>query len=262
MFFAHFLLKGYPGQPEIESSHFIEQSPGFGHPFLPGADSDFDVDHFLWTGDIDSEEENQDVTDEEFVESEDGFRVTSKIYPNIPVIRPTSVLVTRYPSSLMTAIFSPGMFREGTVYTSMIQPTPVFVPQGSSSTLAYPDLEGSGLSGLPPGVFPTHDPPASHSQPHPFYEADRSQGGGQQFTNGYYDMPEPQFLIRTVLRNDTDLLRGSVNLQAFREEMEDKLTRTYRQAYTKESEPIRRRRDIQFTGGLLSQQFGVIFLKF
>ena len=90
----------------------------------------------------------------------------------------------------------------------------------------------------------------------------RSQGGGQQFTNGYYDMPEPQYLIRTVLRNDTDLLRGSVNLQAFREEMEDKLTRTYRQAYTKESEPIRRRRDIQFTGGLLSQQFWVIFLKF
>ena len=162
----------------------------------------------------------------------------------------------------MTSLFSPGMFREGTVYTSMIQPTPVFVPQGSSSTLAYPDLEGSGLSGQPPGVFPTHDPPASHSQPHPYYEADRSQGGGQQYTNGYYDMPEPQYLIRTVLRNDTDLLRGSVNLQAFREEMEDKLTRTYRQAYTKESEPIRRRRDIQFTGGLLSQQFWVICLKF
>ena len=92
------LISGYPGQPEIESSHFIEQSPGLGHPFLPGADSDFDVDHFLWTGDIDSEEENLEVTDEEFVEGEDGFRVTSKIYPNIPVIRPTSVLVTRYHS--------------------------------------------------------------------------------------------------------------------------------------------------------------------
>ena len=93
------IISGYPGQPEIESSHFIEQSPGLGHPFLPGADSDFDVDHFLWTGDIDSDEENQDVTDEEFVEGEDGFRVTSKIYPNIPVIRPTTVLVTRYVSS-------------------------------------------------------------------------------------------------------------------------------------------------------------------
>ena len=93
-----YIITGYPGQPEIESSHFIEQSPGLGHPFLPGADSDIDVDHFLWTGDIDSEEELQDVTDEEFVESEDGFRVTSKIYPDIPVIRPTSVLVTRYHS--------------------------------------------------------------------------------------------------------------------------------------------------------------------
>ena len=181
------------------------------------------MDHFLWTGDIDSDEENQDVTDEEFVEGEDGFRVTSKIYPDIPVIRPTSVV------------------------TSMIQPTPVFVPHGSSSTLTWPDLEGSG-HGHYPGVFPTHDPPASHSQPQPWLEADRSQGGGHQYSNGYYDMPEPQFLIRTVLKNDTDLLRGSVNLQAFREEMEDKLTRTYRQAYIKESEPIRRRRDIQFTG--------------
>ena len=151
------------------------------------------------------------------------------------------------------------MFREGTVYTSMIQPTPVFVPYGSSSTLAYPDLEGSGHSGLPPGVFPTHDPPASHSQPHPFYEEDRrSQGAGHQYTNGYYDMPEPQYLIRTVLRNDTDLLRGSVNLQAFREEMEDKLTRTYRQAYNKESEPVRRRRDIQFTGEWLSMMKSII----
>ena len=27
---------GYPGQPEIDSSHFIEQSPGYGHPYLPG----------------------------------------------------------------------------------------------------------------------------------------------------------------------------------------------------------------------------------
>ena len=30
---------GYPGQPEVESSHFIEQSPGFGHPYLPGTES-------------------------------------------------------------------------------------------------------------------------------------------------------------------------------------------------------------------------------
>ena len=27
---------GYPGQPEIESSHYTEQSPGYGHPYLPG----------------------------------------------------------------------------------------------------------------------------------------------------------------------------------------------------------------------------------
>ena len=137
------------------------------------------------------------------------------------------------------------------MYTSMIQPTPVFVPHGSSSTLVYPEHDGSGHSGLPAGVFPTHDPPLSHSQPRPIYEVDKT-GGGYQYTNGYYDMPEPQFLIRTVLKNDTDLLRGSVNLQAFREEMEDKLTRTYRQAYYKESEPIRRRRDIQFTGDCLT----------
>ena len=153
------------------------------------------------------------------------------------------------------------MFREGTVITSMIQPTPVFVAQGSSSTLAWPELEGSGHEGHTP-VFPTHDPPASHSQPHPYYEADRSQGGGHQYTNGYLDMPEPQFLIRTVLKNDTDLLRGSVNLQAFRVEMEDKLTRTYRQAYNKESEPIRRRRDIQYAGELLSHRSCVLFTKF
>ena len=27
---------GYPGQPEIESTHYTEQSPGYGHPYLPG----------------------------------------------------------------------------------------------------------------------------------------------------------------------------------------------------------------------------------
>ena len=28
-------ISGYPGTPEVESSHFIEQSPGYGHPYLP-----------------------------------------------------------------------------------------------------------------------------------------------------------------------------------------------------------------------------------
>ena len=45
-------------------------------------------------------------------------------------------------------------------------------------------------------------------------------------------MPDPEFLIRTVIRNGTDLLQHSVDLQAFRRDMETRLTRTYRQAYS------------------------------
>ena len=122
----------------------------------------------------------------------------------------------------------------------MIQPTPVFVPFGTSTSILHGDGEGSGFN---PAIYPTHDPPSSHSQPHPFYESDRTHGTGYQYTNGYYDMPEPQFLIRTVLKNDTDLLKRSVDLQAFKVEMEDRLTRTYRQAYKHlELAPIRNRR--------------------
>ena len=100
------------------------------------------------------------------------------------------------------------------------------------------------------GIFPTYDPPASHSQPHPYLESERSKGvtgGGIQYTNGYYDMPEPEFLIRTVIRNDTDLLRRSVDLQAFKVDMEARLTRTYRQAYDHlEEYPLRRKRNIRW----------------
>ena len=106
---------GYPGQPEIESSHYTEQSPGYGHPYLPGdlktmkhkiykymqhacsfADTNIDVDHFLWTGDIASDEVPQYELSEESLEAGDGFSlVTQKIYPSLPVIRPSSVLVTK-----------------------------------------------------------------------------------------------------------------------------------------------------------------------
>ena len=101
-------------------------------------------------------------------------------------------------------------------------------------------------------MYPTYDPPASHSQPHPYYESDRTNGlaGGVQYTNGYYDMPEPEFLIRTVIRNDTDLLKRSVDLQAFKVDMETRLTRTYRQAYDHlEGIQLRRKRDIGWFAG-------------
>ena len=112
--------------------------------------------------------------------------------------------------------------------------------------MVHNDLEGSGYV---PGMYPTHDPPASHSQPHPYYESDRTHGSGYQYTNGQYVMPEPEFLIRTVLRNDTDLLQRSVDLQAFKIEMEDRLTRTYRQAYQHlETALIRNRRSINLAG--------------
>ena len=60
-------------------------------------------------------------------------------------------------------------------------------------------------------------------------------------------MPEPEFLIRTVIRNDTDLLKRSVDLQAFKVDMETRLTRTYRQAYDNlEGSQLRRKRDIRW----------------
>ena len=145
-----------------------------------------------------------------------------------------SKVVLQYPEQLLFC-------RDGIVYTTLIQPTPVFVPFGTSTSILHSGGEGSGSI---PAVYPTHDPPSSHSQPHPpYYESDRTHGNGYQYTNGYYDMPEPQFLIRTVLKNDTDLLKRSVDLQAFKVEMEDRLTRTYRQAYKHlELAPIRNRR--------------------
>ena len=131
------------------------------------------------------------------------------------------------------------------MYTTLIQPTPVFVPFGSSTAVHQYDIEGSGGS----FSYPTHDPPSSHSQPYPYFESDRTHGSGYQYTNGYYDMPEPKYLIRTVLKNDTDLLRSSVNLQAFKVDMEDRLTRTYRQAYQYlEETPRRFRRAVLLTG--------------
>ena len=263
---------GYPGQPEIESSHYTEQSPGYGHPYLPG----------------------------------DLKTMKHKVYKHMHVHLQTPILMlttscgpgilpqTRCPS--MSSVRSPwrqGMgsvllprrstpaslssdppvswsqsepsiilyqtskqfnVRDGTVYTTVIQPTPVFVPFGTSTTLAYPgDQEGSGA--YVPGAFPTFDPPASHSQPHPYYESDRSDGQGYPYINGYYDMPEPQFLIRTVLKNDTDLLKRSVDLQAFKVLMEDRLTRTYRQAYHQEYIPARNRRDVFYTGDYLNEYF-------
>ncbi|XP_023333902.1 uncharacterized protein LOC111705548 [Eurytemora carolleeae] len=62
-------------------------------------------------------------------------------------------------------------------------------------------------------------------------------------STGYYDMPHPEFLIRTVIRNGSDLLKGGVDIQSFKEDMEERLTRTYRQAY---STLERRRRSIHF----------------
>ena len=220
------------------------------------ADTNIDVDHFLWTGDIASDEVSQYELSEESLEAGDGFSlVTQKIYPSLPVIRPSSVLVTKcvkYHASYQ--ICQHFNVRDGTVYTTVIQPTPVFVPFGTSTTLAYPgDQEGSGA--YVPGAFPTFDPPASHSQPHPYYESDRSDGQGYPYINGYYDMPEPQFLIRTVLKNDTDLLKRSVDLQAFKVLMEDRLTRTYRQAYHQEYIPARNRRDVFYTGDYLNEYF-------
>ena len=60
-----------------------------------GVDTDIDIDHFLWTGDISSDETTQDISSEEPIEVGDGFSVTQKIYPDIPVISPSSVFVTR-----------------------------------------------------------------------------------------------------------------------------------------------------------------------
>ena len=88
---------GYPGAPEVLPSHpLIEQSPGYGHPYLPSEDTDIEVDHFLWTGDISSDEVTADQS-EAADEAGTGFSVTQKIYPGYPVVSAssTSVLVTR-----------------------------------------------------------------------------------------------------------------------------------------------------------------------
>ena len=80
--------------PEILPSHqLIEQSPGYGHPYLPSDHTDIEVDHFLWTGDIAEDEAEQGQQ----AEAEQGFSVGQKIYPGYPVVSPSpsSVLVTR-----------------------------------------------------------------------------------------------------------------------------------------------------------------------
>ena len=85
---------GYPGAPEVLPSHpLIEQSPGYGHPYLPSDDTDIELDHFLWTGDIASDEASLNPP-EDANEMDDGFTVTEKIYPGMSV-SPTSVLVTK-----------------------------------------------------------------------------------------------------------------------------------------------------------------------
>ena len=71
----------------------IEQSPGYGHPYLPSDDTDIEVDHFLWTGDIASDEASLHQA-EDADDMEVGFTVTEKIYPGMSV-SPTSVLVTK-----------------------------------------------------------------------------------------------------------------------------------------------------------------------
>ena len=70
------VCSGYPGAPEVLPSHpLIEQSPGFGHPYLPSDDTDIEVDHFLWTGDIASDEvslHQAEDADEVEVETDKG----------------------------------------------------------------------------------------------------------------------------------------------------------------------------------------------
>ena len=143
--------------------------------------------------------------------------------------------------------------RLSTVYTTVIQPTPVYVPFPSSTL--QPDYEGSG--GPHAVTFSAPEPPARHSQPHDHTvgETPRTHdlnGNGVDFpspvpldssvtSNGYYDMPKPEYLIRTVIKNGTDLLKRSVDIHAFKRDMEERLTRTYRQAY-EEKETYRRRR--------------------
>ena len=125
------------------------------------------------------------------------------------------------------------------------------------STL-QPNYEGSG--GLPSVTFSAPDPPARHSQPHTPSEIHRTHelnGNGVDFpspvpldssvtSNGYYDMPKPEYLIRTVIKNGTDLLKRSVDIHAFKREMEERLTRTYRQAYEEMEKGRRKRRSAPF----------------
>ena len=135
----------------------------------------------------------------------------------------------------------------------MIQPTPVYLPFPSSTIQT--NYEGSG--GLPSVTFSYPDPPARHSQPHTPSEVHRTDlnGNGVDFpsqvpldssvsSNGYYDMPKPEYLIRTVIKNGTDLLKRSLDIHAFKREMEKRLTRTYRQAYQEMEYKTRKRRSI------------------
>jgi len=154
----------------------------------------------------------------------------SKIIPSTGSrIKPTSVYVTRM----------------STVYTTVVQPTPVYIslsPGGQATRLP----EGSGgWDGSNSVTHPAPWPPSRHSQPNLSSESSRTHtlsGTGIDFpvdnldtnlttSNGYYAMPRPEYLIRTVIKNGTDLLRRSVNLQAFKHDMEERLTRTYRAAY-------------------------------
>ena len=72
-------------------------------------------------------------------------------------------------------------------------------------------------------------------------------------SNGYYDMPKPEYLIRTVIKNGTDLLKRSVDIHAFKRDMEERLTRTYRQAYDEKENGRRKKRSvpIRFVNGSL-----------
>ena len=88
------ICSGYPGAPEVLPSHpLIEQSPGYGHPYLPSDETDIEVDHFLWTGDIASDEASLQQA-EEADEVEAGFTLAEKIYPGLSPTA-SSVLVTK-----------------------------------------------------------------------------------------------------------------------------------------------------------------------
>jgi len=231
---------GYPGTPQPRPGHeAVEQSPGYAHPYLPGLHTSIHIEDFLWTGGTEDGQIEENGIEEEIPEESDpnkSFGVISE--KTIPVIAPTSVYITRL----------------STVYTTIIQPTPVYLPFPGSTL--RPDYEGSG--GLPSVTFSAPDPPARHSQPHNHTPGETPRthdlkGNGVDFpspvpldssvtSNGYYDMPKPEYLIRTVIKNGTDLLKRSVDIHAFKRDMEERLTRTYRQAYDEKENGRRKKR--------------------